>query len=199
MVKHHFVLGLTGASGMPYAWRVLEFLLRQAHHTVHIIVTDPGWAVLRWEHDWVVTDRAGVWQNRYGHCPGEVVYHPIRSIGASIASGSFVCAGMAVVPCSMGTLARIAHGLSTNLIDRVADVMLKEKRRLVIVPRETPLHSIHLENLLKLSQLGVVVVPAIPAFYQKPRNIDDMVNFVAGKVLESMGLEHDLYPQWKGT
>jgi 4-hydroxy-3-polyprenylbenzoate decarboxylase len=124
------------------------------------------------------------------------VIHPLKDIGASIASGSYLTAGMVVVPCSMGTLANIASGSSRNLLERTADVMLKEGRPLILVPRETPLHAIHLENLLKLSRMGVAIVPAMPAFYHMPTSIDDLVDFMVGKLLDRMGIEHGLFRRW---
>ncbi len=127
---------------------------------------------------------------------GSCIYHPIGDIGAGTASGSFVTAGMVVVPCSMGTISALAHGSSANLLQRTADVMLKEGRRLILMPRETPLHAIHLDNMLTLARTGARIIPAMPAFYNKPQSIDEMVDFLVGKVLDSMDIEHDLYRRW---
>ena len=126
-----------------------------------------------------------------------VIYHHASDIAAPIASGSFPTEGMVVVPCSMGSLASIAGGLSRNLIQRAADVCIKENRKLVVVPRETPLSPIHLENMLKLSRLGVCVLPAMPGFYHYPKNVDDLLNFVVTKILDQFGIDTGLIQRWK--
>lgn len=197
MSTKRFVVGITGASGAPYAWCFLEELLRQGHE-VHLVVTEAAWRVLKEEHDWEVTDRETVFRDRWRNLPGRLVYHPLKDVGASIASGSHPVDGMAVIPCSMGTLARLAAGLSTNLLERAADVMIKEGRPLVVVPRETPLSPIHLENMLRLSKIGVKIVPAMPAFYHRPETLDDIVRFVAGKALDQLSVPHRLYRRWEG-
>jgi flavin prenyltransferase len=124
--------------------------------------------------------------------------HSNRDLGATIASGSHSCRGMAIVPCSMKSLAGVAHGLSRNLVERAADVMLKERRPLVIVPRETPMSLPQLRNMVLCAEAGAVILPAMPAFYQLPKTLDDLADFMAGKVLSALGLEHDLYPMWTG-
>ena len=128
--------------------------------------------------------------------PGQALYHDYRDFRAGIASGSFLTAGMVVCPCSMGTAAAIAHGLSQNLIHRAADVHLKEKRKLILVPRETPLHLIQLRNLAACVEAGAVVLPAMPAFYTRPRSVQDMIDFVVGRVCDQLGVEHGLSPRW---
>jgi 4-hydroxy-3-polyprenylbenzoate decarboxylase len=175
----------------------MEELLRQGHE-VHLVVTDAAWRVLKEVHGWEIHRREALFFERFAHLPGRLHYHPVKDIGASIASGSFRVEAMAVVPCSMGTLAKLAHGFSSNLLERAADVMLKERRPLVIVPRETPLSTIHLENMLALSRAGAMIVPAMPAFYNRPQTVEDMVAFVAGKVLDLLGVEHGLYRRWEG-
>src|SRR5262249_18101412 len=129
---------------------------------------------------------------------GTVTLHSNRDLGATIASGSQGCTGMAIVPCSMKTLAAVAHGLSRNLIERAADGMLKERRRLVIVPRETPMSLPQLRNMVLCAEAGAVILPAMPAFYQQPRTLEDLADFMAGKILSALGFEHALYPAWTG-
>ncbi|TCP69826.1 UbiX family flavin prenyltransferase [Baia soyae] len=192
-----YIVAMSGASGAPYALSVMEELLRQGHE-VHVIVTEAAWRVLLEEHDWEVVKREQNFVERFGHLSGELVYHPIRDIGAQVASGSFQVDGMVVVPCTMGTLAKIASGISSNLLERAADVMIKERYPLILVPRETPLSPIHLENMLKLSRLGVQIVPPMPGFYHRPSSLDEMVCFVSGKVLDQLGVAHQLYKRWEG-
>ncbi len=124
--------------------------------------------------------------------------HSNKDLGATIASGSQGCRGMVIVPCSMKTLAAVAHGLSRNLIERAADVMLKERRPLVIVPRETPMSLMQLRNMVLCAEAGAVMLPAMPAFYQMPQSLDDLADFMAGKILSALGFEHDLYSPWTG-
>lgn len=195
-MKKRIVVGISGASGIPYAFCMIEELLKNGHE-VHLIVTEAAWRVMKEEHGVSIQLRETFFQKRYGHLPGKLVYHPLKDIGASIASGSFPVDGMVVIPCSMATLARIALGISSNLLERAADVMIKERHPLVIVPRETPLSPIHLENMLKLANNGVVILPAMPAFYTHPQTIEDMVRFVAGKALDQLGVHHQLYKRWK--
>ncbi|KGE17822.1 UbiX family flavin prenyltransferase [Paenibacillus wynnii] len=192
-----FVVGITGASGAVYGVRLTETLLSLGF-TVHLVVSNAGWRVLKEELSVNISDRDGYLSEKFRDYPGSLLYHPIGDIGASIASGSFRVEGMIVMPCSMGTLSAIAAGTSDNLMTRAADVMLKEGRPLVIVPRETPLHAIHLENMLKLSRLGVRIIPAMPAFYYGPETLDDIVNFMVGKVLDSFNIEHALFRRWEG-
>jgi 4-hydroxy-3-polyprenylbenzoate decarboxylase len=162
---------------------------------VDVVLSEPAGRVLAVEHGLPADPRS--W------CPGasaaDLGVHASGDIMAPPASGSRAPRAMLVVPCSMGTAARIASGVSSNLIERCADVVLKERRPLVLVPRETPLSSIHLRNLLTLSDAGAHIVPAMPGFYIQPRTIDDMVNHVAGKALDALGVEHDLYPRWRET
>jgi 4-hydroxy-3-polyprenylbenzoate decarboxylase len=195
MSAGRWIVGMTGASGAAYGVRLCRFLL-DAGVEVHLVVTDAGWRVLRDELDWDASRRKEALERAFGGRAGQLVYHSNADIGAGIASGSFRTKGMVVIPCSMGTLSGIARAASDNLLERAADVMLKEGRKLIVVPRETPLHEIHLENMLRLARLGARIVPAMPAFYQKPRTLDDMVDFLVGKVLDLMEIDHDLYRRW---
>jgi len=197
--RPRWVVGITGASGSRYGIRLIEVLL-EAGIDVHVVVTDAGWRVLKEELGWEASRRQSAFEERFGGVAGgsRVTYHPNADIGASIASGSFRVEGMIIMPCSMGTLASLAHGISDDLMTRAADVMLKEGRKLIIVPRETPLHAIHLENMLALARLGVKLVPAMPAFYYGPQTIDDLVDFLVGKVLDIMPLDHSLFKRWGG-
>lgn len=195
--KKRWVVGITGASGSIYGIRLIEVLLQKGFE-VHLVVTEAGWRVLKEELGFEATRRMAALEQRFGDAIAErrLVFHPNADIGASIASGSFRVQGMVIVPCSMGTLSSISHGISDDLMTRAADVMLKENRSLLIVPRETPLHAIHLENMLTLSRLGVRIIPAMPAFYYKPQSMEEMIDFLVGKVLDNMTIDHDLYRRW---
>ena len=194
-------IGITGASGAVYAVRTVAALLERGVH-VELIVSDYGRRLLRDElgdqatverlHDFLAAKYGG------GVAAGEINLHSNRDLGAGIASGSHSCTGMAIVPCSMKTLAAVAHGLSRNLIERAADVMLKERRRLVVVPRETPMSLPQLRNMVLCAEAGAQILPAMPAFYQMPKTLDDLADFMAGKILSALGFEHDLYPAWTG-
>ena len=194
-------VGITGASGALYAVRTVAALLSDGRR-VELVVSDFGRRLLRDELGEAAScDRLPEYlTERYGDAvqAGTLVVHSNRNLGASIASGSHDCAGMAIVPCSMKTLAGVAHGLSRTLIERAADVMLKERRPLVIVPRETPMSLPQLRNLVASAEAGAVVLPAMPAFYQGPRTLDDLADFMAGKILDGLGVPHALYPPWTG-
>lgn len=190
-----FIVGMTGASGAIYGIRFIQTLL-DAGHEVHLVITESGWRVLLEELHWNVTRREECLNQHFGNRPGDLKFYPIKDVGAAIASGSFRTDGMIVIPCSMGTLSGLAHGASGNLLERAADVVMKEGRPLLLVPRETPLNAIHLENMLKLSRLGVKILPAMPGFYHQPESIDDLVNFVVGKALDSIGVEQKLFRRW---
>lgn len=178
-----FILGVTGASGAIYATRTAMYLKRQGHH-VTALVTAPGKDVVDFEG-----------QNAlYDYCD---VLPDVNDFFAECASGSADYAGMAVLPCSMGTLGRIASGTSDNLLVRSADVCLKERRPLVIVPREMPYNLIHLENMERLTRSGAVIIAASPQFYSKPQNIDDLVDTVVSKVLKHLGVKTDIVQPWK--
>ncbi|MBP1974769.1 4-hydroxy-3-polyprenylbenzoate decarboxylase [Cohnella thailandensis] len=194
-----WVVGWTGASGAVYGVKLCKELLA-AGIEVHLVVSDAGWRVLKEELGWDAARRQDSLAAGLGLAEeSRLRYYPNGDIGAAIASGSFRCEGMAVVPCSMGTLAAIAHGTADNLLTRAADVTLKEGRPLLLVPRETPLNAIHLENMLKLARLGVRMIPAMPAFYHGPQTLEDAVNFVVGKVLDGMNVPHRLFRRWGET
>ncbi|MEC0124332.1 UbiX family flavin prenyltransferase [Paenibacillus pabuli] len=189
------VVGITGASGSIYGIRLIETLL-DMEYTVHLVISNAGWRVLKEEMEWDVTNRDRMLEEKFGNRAGSLIYHSVSDIGASIASGSFLAEGMIIMPCSMGTLSSIAQGSSDNLMSRAADVMMKEGRTLILVPRETPLHAIHLENMLKLTRLGVRMIPAMPAFYYKPQTMDELILFLVGKVLDSLRIPHQLFTRW---
>jgi 4-hydroxy-3-polyprenylbenzoate decarboxylase len=194
-------VAVTGASGAIYAARTLAALLARGVH-VELVVSEYGRRLLRDE----LGDQASVERlvpflaGKYGPevSSGTLTLHGNRDLGATIASGSHGCSGMAIVPCSMKTLAGVAHGLSRNLVERAADVMLKERRPLVIVPRETPMSLPQLKNLVLCAEAGALVLPAMPAFYQLPKTLDDLADFIAGKILAALGFEQDLNPPWTG-
>lgn len=193
------LVGITGASGSVYGLRLCEELLRQGKRVL-VTASRPGIGVVREEtgfdlsggEDYVAARLRG----HFGVSPEQLSFFADDNLFAPPASGSAAPAAMVVAPCSMGTLARIAAGFSGTLLERCADVMLKEGRPLALVPRETPLSAIHLENMLKLARLGVRIVPAMPAFYHKPKTMDDLVDFVVGKVLDTLGVEHELFTRW---
>lgn len=197
--KRSVALAITGASGALYATRTLAALLERGCQ-VELIVTEYGRRLLRDE----LGDAAAVERltdylaGKYGEVvrKGSYTLYSNRDLGARIASGSQDCEAMAVVPCSMKTLAGIAHGLSRTLVERAADVMLKERRTLVIVPRETPMSLPQLRNMTLCAEAGAVVLPAMPAFYQMPKTLDDLADFMAGKILSALGFSHELYPKW---
>lgn len=195
--RKRWIVGITGASGSIYGTRLIHVLLGM-DIDVHLIITEAGWRVLKEELGWTASRRQDALEAEFRDAltSGRLVFHPNADIGASIASGSFRVEGMIIMPCSMGTLASVSRGISDDLMTRAADVMLKEGRKLVLVPRETPLHAIHLENMLTLARLGVKLVPAMPAFYYGPQSLDDIVNFLVGKVLDQLPLDHDLYRRW---
>jgi 4-hydroxy-3-polyprenylbenzoate decarboxylase len=196
-MSRELAVAITGASGVAYGLALVR-ALAAADHRVHVVVTEGGARVLRYECDLSLNPKAPDPQALAPERADRIVPHAIENYGASIASGSYPLDGMAVCPCSMGTLGRIAAGTAENLVTRAADVCLKEKRPLVVVPREAPLSAIHLENMLRLVRAGASVVPASPGFYQQPRTVDDLVRFVAARVMEQLGLEQELTEPWRG-
>jgi 4-hydroxy-3-polyprenylbenzoate decarboxylase len=200
MVKPDLVLAITGASGVPYGIRLLEVLLR-AHRKVHLTISPAGVQVIQQEVDRTISLDRFELNDLMGSSASEVDgslvrYHHFRDFRAGIASGSFITGGMVICPCSMGTLAAIAHGISENLIHRAADVHLKERRKLILVPRETPLGVVQLRNMANCVEAGAVVLPAMPAFYTKPQSVNDMIDFIVGRVCDQLGVEHHLLKRW---
>lgn len=196
-----WIIGITGASGAVYGTALCRALL-QAGVDIHLLITDAGWRVLQEELGWNAAKRTEEIAQRFGvNQPGSgtITYHRNQDIGASIASGSYRTTGMVIAPCSMGTLSGIARGASDNLLERAADVMLKEGRKLIVVPRETPLHAIHLENMLTLARMGATILPAMPAFYHHPASLEELVNFLVGKIMDAMDIEHQLFRRWGDT
>ncbi len=197
--SQHKILALTGASGAPYAMRLLEYMLK-AGQRVDIIFSKAAHMVFAMETDLNLparpADLSQFFIERFQAGPDQVRVYGREDWMAPMASGSHTAASMVVCPCTMGTLAAIAHGMSDNLIERAADVMIKENRQLIIVPRETPFSAIHLENMHKLAQLGVTILAANPGFYYQPTKIDDLVDFVVARILDQLQIEHELMPRW---
>lgn len=182
-MKNEYVIGVTGASGICYARRLLEVLCTDA--TVHVIVSDVAQRIAAHER----VDLSGF--------PAQ--YHSNDRMFATIASGSYRYDGMVIIPCSQKTLAAVAHGFADNLITRTADVCLKERRRLILVPREMPLSEIHLQNMLAAHRAGATIMPASPPFYNRPETVDDLVDMVVARVLDHLGVEHMLADRWGGA
>ena len=191
------IVGLTGASGTVYGTRLVEVLADQTNFEVHLTISPAGARSLLEEVGIDIDVDNFELSDLIGRDADNVIYHNPNDIGASIASGSFRAEGMVIIPCSMGTVASVAMGLSRNLLQRSADVCMKERRKLVLVVRETPFSTIHLENMLKLSKNGVTILPAMPAFYHFPDTIDDQINFVVSKTLDQFGIEAGLIRRWK--
>lgn len=198
-MKRHLAVAITGASGAIYGIRLVEELLR-ADCRLSLLISSAGFTVLKEELglDWA-GDAAAVNRTVHSYFRAEaaaLTFYDERDFFSPLASGSATAEALVVAPCSMGSLGRIAAGLSGNLLERAADVMLKEGRPLILLPRETPLSAIHLENMLKLARLGVKIVPAMPGFYGQPQTIADLVNFVVGRLLAQLGVAHSLASRW---
>jgi 4-hydroxy-3-polyprenylbenzoate decarboxylase len=185
MERKNIIVAITGASGAPYARELLLYLDR-AGFAVHLVASGAGKLVYELE----------VGTRLDQDLPSGAMLYEENDFTAPFASGSFQCEGMVVVPCTMGTLGSIAAGISQNLIHRAADVCLKERRKLVLIPRETPLNQIHLENMLRLSRAGGIILPAMPGFYHHPQSVTDLVRFVVARILEQLGIAQDLVKPW---
>ncbi|MCB8746250.1 UbiX family flavin prenyltransferase [Rhodoferax sp. U2-2l] len=182
------IVAISGASGAVYGVRLLQVLRDVKGVQTHLTVSEAGWLNIQQELD----------QSREQVEALADVVHPVRNVGAALASGSFQCDGMVVAPCSMRTLAAVAHGLSDNLITRAADVMLKERRRLILMVRETPLNLAHLRNMTSVTEMGGIIFPPLPAFYQKPQSIAEMVDHTVSRVVDLLGLPQSSSPRWAG-
>ncbi|MEM0079229.1 MAG: UbiX family flavin prenyltransferase [Nitrososphaerota archaeon] len=185
---HHssrFIVAITGASGVIYGKRLLE-VLKDKDAEIHLVISRSAEKIIEYELGVSRRDLEKYADYNYSE----------NDLDSPLASGSFKTDGMIIVPCSLKTIAGIASGFSSNLILRAADVTIKEGRKLILVPRETPLSSIHLRNMLELARIGVVILPAMPAFYHKPTSIQDLVDFIVGKILDNLGIEHNLYRRW---
>jgi 4-hydroxy-3-polyprenylbenzoate decarboxylase len=194
-----YVVGLTGASGAAYGLALIRELVERPVE-VHVIRSRAGRRVMARELGLAgpVMDHLAADESFKPHPQARLIEHPADDIGAPPASGSFRHQGMVVVPCSMRTLAAISSGLADNLVTRAADVCLKEKRPLILVPRETPLGLIHLNNMVRAAQAGAVILPPSPAFYHGPQTIQDLVRFIVARILDQLGLEHQLVEEWSG-
>ena len=188
MPTRRIIVAISGASGAVYGARLLQVLQGLPGIESHLVVSDAGWRNLQHELD---MDRAAV--QALAH-----QVHDVRNVGAAIASGSFQCAGMVIAPCSMRTLAAVAHGLSDNLLTRAADVVLKERRRLVMLVRESPLHLTHLRNMVAVTEMGAIVCPPLPAFYLRPQSVGDIVDYSVARALDLLDVPHELAPRWEG-
>src|SRR6202165_4305126 len=181
------VVGISGASGVIYGIRVLE-LLKKTDIETHLVMSKSAEMTLVYETDWKPKDVRAL----------ATVNHPMADIGASISSGSFPTMGMIVLPCSIKTMSEIATGVTSSLLSRAADVVLKEKRRLVLAVRETPLHGGHLRTMTTLADIGAVIAPIVPAFYNRPKSVDDIVNHTCGRLLDLFGIDTGVVKRWKG-
>ncbi len=199
MSRNAIALAMTGASGAAYGLRLLQCLL-QADRQVYLMVSAPGQIVIAMETDLKLPGRPGEMQEvlsaHFAAKPGQLRVFGKDQWTAPVASGTSAPQAMVVCPCTSGTLSAIAHGASNNLLERAADVMIKEQRKLILVPREMPLSVIHLENMLSLARLGVTIMPANPGFYYRPQRVEDLVDFVVARILDHLNIEHTLIPRW---
>lgn len=180
------IVGISGASGVIYGIRTLE-VLKELNVETHLVITGSALKIARFECSMGEEDIVKLADRHYD----------VEDLTAPISSGSFLHDGMVIIPCSMKTLSGIATGYASNLLLRAADVCLKERRKLILVPRETPLNMIHIRNMLTLAEAGAVILPASPAFYGRPKNVDELINYVVGRVLDQLGISHNLYRRWR--
>ena len=189
------IVGLTGASGSAYFLRLIEVLL-EYEIEIHVIASERGSQVLKYETGVSLEEQIKVWNEQSSDTT--ITLEDNNNMFSAVASGSYRCDGMIIIPCSMSTMAEIANGITKSLLTRAADVMIKEQRKLVIVPRETPLSTIHLKNMYELSKVGVTILPAMPGFYNHPETLDDIINHIVGKTLDCIGIDNNNYKRWKG-
>jgi 4-hydroxy-3-polyprenylbenzoate decarboxylase len=182
------IVGISGASGVVYGIRLLQVLSKIAGIETHLIISEAGELNIRYETDWKIEDVKAMANFSYD----------VRDLGAPPSSGSFQTDGMVIAPCSIKTMSALANSYSENLLIRAGDVTLKERRRLVLLVRETPLHVGHLRNMQKLAEAGAIIMPPVPAFYHKPQTIQDIIDHTVGKVLDIIGIEHALFQRWSG-
>ncbi len=194
-----YTIAITGASGAPYALRLLQVLLQKGHN-IYLTISGDGLTILGEETGVFLkgseNDIQYSFERQFDVKEGQLRYFDEDTMYAPIASGSTRVDAMVVVPCSMKALSSIANGFASNLIERAADVTIKERRKLILVPRETPLSAIHLRNMLSLAELGCHIIPAMPAFYHHPKGLPDLVDFMVGRILDTLGIENDLAPRW---
>ncbi len=194
-----YIVAISGASGAVFGLRLAEELLK-SKHKVYLLISNISFYIIKTETgiDLAAKTEAAVNKKVQRHfSSNNINYFAESHLAAPVASGSFITDGMFVVPCSMKTLSGIANGYANSLIERAADVMLKEGRQLILSPRETPLNAIHLENMLKLARIGVGIVPPMPAFYHNPKNLSETIDFIVGKILDRAGVSHSLFERWK--
>ncbi|MBI4244505.1 MAG: UbiX family flavin prenyltransferase [Planctomycetes bacterium] len=192
------IMAITGASGVIYGVRLLQYLIRNSKHEIHLTISAAAAEVLKHELDIIVdlNSRKNVLGKVIESESQSVHYYHFMDLAAPIASGSFKTDGMIIIPCSMGTVGRIASGVSLSLVERAADVCLKERRKLIIVPRETPYSKIHLENMLKITEAGGIVLPASPGFYTNNDTVDDLINFILSRALDHLGVRNELVSRY---
>ncbi|MBM4054623.1 MAG: UbiX family flavin prenyltransferase [Planctomycetes bacterium] len=194
----NIAVGITGASGVVYAQRLLQVLLTKKDIFAHVSISEAALRVIHHELGIDLDYEKPNFEKLLGSPANNIAYYNNSNISTTIASSQYPVKAMVIVPCSMNTLCSVANGIASNLIQRVASVTIKERRTLILVPRETPLSSIHLEAMLKLSSVGTCILPAMPGFYHNPKTLNDQVDFVVAKILDMLGIKHLLIPVWKG-
>lgn len=193
----NIIVCITGASGVIYARRLLQVLCKKEYN-IHISISEAAFLVIKHELNIELNRNQPDMREFLGYATDNITYYNNSDVGATIASSRYPIKAMVIVPCSMNTLCSVAHGISSNLIQRAASITIKEGRKLVLVPRETPLSSIHLEAMLKLSSIGTCILPAMPGFYHNPKAITDQVDFIVAKILDVLNITHSLVPEWRG-